>query len=434
MELVSTGLVSFVKNRGAGSRRSTGREPRPGPGRLLGRADGKDRSDGRVICLVLLWLLASPASGQDQQVHMAEVARAIKAPLATAPMYVLEANAERAVPPSTGVLTLRPGQMLSFRASEDPKLLDDVAAAPGSHVWQLPFGLVKVDAGGLKSYLRLVAEVEGGGLVPASGRFRGSLALGLRDSADPAGTTPLRPPVRVLVTADGAVVNPADLTIAHTNLPYERVVLETPERREQVLARICPSFDTDPVVLAVPVRLAQLVLRASPERIQGWGLQTTRLTVSLIPPLQEKLQVQLSSDVGQPDPHQVTLEGDGAATAELRSSGLSGAHVQAESAMSAPASVDVEFEVPLAFLASTLIGGAVGALIRGLVRRRSNSRSRLPTHVMTGLLAGVVVAAGFAVGVNLLGVSLAATYGEAASFVVAALGAYAGTEVLKIGS
>jgi uncharacterized membrane protein YeaQ/YmgE (transglycosylase-associated protein family) len=76
------------------------------------------------------------------------------------------------------------------------------------------------------------------------------------------------------------------------------------------------------------------------------------------------------------------------------------------------------------FVAAVVLGG-----LAGTVATRS-SREAWLRGIVIGIVTGIIVFVAYAVGINLLGVTPAATTGEALAFVLAALGAAAGPKIL----
>ena len=86
---------------------------------------------------------------------------------------------------------------------------------------------------------------------------------------------------------------------------------------------------------------------------------------------------------------------------------------------------------PFLFLAASLLGGIVGSVMDcEAIRRRGTPASRR-AFVVSGVAAGIFAAVAIVIGLNVTGVDLPETSGEAVVFVVAALGTVLGLRGLR---
>ncbi len=87
---------------------------------------------------------------------------------------------------------------------------------------------------------------------------------------------------------------------------------------------------------------------------------------------------------------------------------------------------------PLAFLVAALLGGLFGASLTRLKARKQQRDASWARHVGAGVISGVVGAVAWALGVNLLGVSIRVPNGsEGAAFVIAYLAGHQGLSTLS---
>jgi EamA domain-containing membrane protein RarD len=95
----------------------------------------------------------------------------------------------------------------------------------------------------------------------------------------------------------------------------------------------------------------------------------------------------------------------------------------------------VSFLWPVVFLLAALVGGSLGSTLAELGRKGRAKRTMFIRHFIAGLITGVIVALGFAAGVNLLPVSVVSQlqFNEASVCLVAALGGWLGIGGLKKG-
>jgi hypothetical protein len=164
----------------------------------------------------------------------------------------------------------------------------------------------------------------------------------------------------------------------------------------------------------------------------GFGLATTELHVSLpVEAGSNRRDVVLSARHGVPQPSVLQLAGGESGVSVIRSSGVGRDTVLVTSGPLRSEPLELVYAWPLLFLVASLLGGLVGSLMdAAAVRRRGTSASRR-AYVVSGLAAGVFVAVATVIGLNVTGVDLPATSGEAAVFVVAALGAVLGLRGLR---
>ena len=230
------------------------------------------------------------------------------------------------------------------------------------------------------------------------GVFRGSVGIVL--VGEPSAPS-LSNPVMVQVSAGVDHVDPDEVLIQHTNLPITRVELRDANPVDSVSVRVLTSSNLAGYPTRIPVEAA-LVIEGGSRQLQGWGVGTTRFAVlvrgtSRAPPTD--VAVSLDGD-GSVSPERFSIAPGSTQIVHVRSDGLSGARVTLSSSY-APASVALDYHVPLRFLLFALVGGLVGALLR--VLRIDDARNRrYLRNLLGGVAWGAIVAAAGVLGLNLL--------------------------------
>jgi hypothetical protein len=267
--------------------------------------------------------------------------------------------------------------------------------------------------------------------------YVGQVFVGVEDKDNPKEAPALGRHVQLLITGEAELVTPDNLKLDHANLPYVPVRIEAARPRESVSVHVRPDFDPKGFDLDLRVVRPRLTLQASPLSIQGFGLETTDLTIGVEgATLPAEVNVRLSSDRGRPTPTVVPLGATGLATASLRSIGLGNTVVRADHGLLEPATpVTVAILFPWAFAIAVVLGGTVGGMLRyaGLKAQKVQQIRIVPLvwHAVLGIAAGLVVTTAYAVGINLLNLQPEATTGEALVFALAAIGALASERVVK---
>lgn len=324
-------------------------------------------------------------------------------------------------------VTLRRGDVLVVPTARPPTYDSSAGATP--HV-DLPTQYVMLDrAGTTVLTLSVRFEPQGGGLRydADARRFRGTVLIGLEDSTRRSEQVQLSP-VEIEFTTDADEVTPQRVRIAHTNIPFVEVQVRALDPGDTVSLHIRPVFDPDGQHAPLPVVRPAITIDPSPARIQGFGLETTTLTVTLPPAVgAPPVAIALSADPGALDTTLLAIAAGGVGVTRLRSVGTGAAVVRARFGSVASGETSVMFVFPWPFLVAAVLGGAAGAVLRARRPRDKPGRLRLfPIDLLVGALTGVVVAAAYAVGVNVLGLTLSVRVGEAAVFVLAVVGGYRG--------
>lgn len=263
---------------------------------------------------------------------------------------------------------------------------------------------------------------------PATRQFRGSIAVGLVELGVKGPSKPL-PTVVTFQTLGPVTANPEDAEVQSTAPPFRRVAIAARDPSDKVELRVF-STGMQPVVVAVPVERGRLRLAAK-RRLQGWGLESTEISVAASDGAVSNGQevVLQPPALGTLSPMTVRLQDNGTATAKLRSESTGSIVLTAlSSTLGAPEPLPIEFEFPARFLLSGFVGGIVGAVLRKGGKRAGVKR--WARDLLLGVLTGAVVLGLFVLGVNVTGFPLPPAGGEVLVFLVAAIGAFVGTQLL----
>lgn len=330
---------------------------------------------------------------------------------------VLAAKQPLAVEADTKTVWIRPGEYVVGQWT-DRTVTVEPTTARDAQAWMAGFGFIGLDTEGREVRFRPVIETSGGLIAQGPG-FAGLVHVGLRDVQDPSKKYSLPQPIGLLVSGEADDLTPRQLTLGHINLPFEPVRVVSRDPADTVELTLQASGTTERATVAVPVFRPRLELFVAPPRIQGMGLETADVTVRAVGDSEPAGRViTISPTRGWVETMNLTLDQTGTATTSIRSAWLGTATVNASGAPFAPASESVEFLLPVVFLVAALLGGLAGAYLR--------HGWRMKAVLLDGGLTGIVVAALYAVGVNVLPFQPGARAGEALVFVVAAAGAYLG--------
>lgn len=174
-----------------------------------------------------------------------------------------------------------------------------------------------------------------------------------------------------------------------------------------VLALIAmPSASVQPPAEALQDQDPQLIVRASPSRIQAFGLESTDIFVEVDGRRNpEGLSVKVSTTAGHLAPEGVLqLNEQGVARTRLRAHGIGIATVTATGAGFREAEfARVEFQKPRVFIAAALVGALVGGLLRSNRRQRGPGRADAADAVLVGMMQGFGATLLYVGAINLIG-------------------------------
>jgi hypothetical protein len=371
---------------------------------------------GRPLAVALLCTAVRPLAGQV--VTRADLER-LRATAVRVPV-ILQAGKATADTLRRDVdsLRLRPTQVLVAELRDT------------SHRF-LPFLFLAADPHAARP-LALRPYIEGAPLEYSGATFRGSVALGLLDTLQPDRTVTLPVPIWFHLSADAGEVRPADVPIRHTSLPPSAAVVTAATPGDSLRVLVQPALTLTPITTWLAVHRTLLALEPATARIAGFGLGRTELHVTLPAAAgAARRDVVLSARRGTPDPSVVSLAGGETGRSAIRSSGVGRDTITATSGPLRSAPLELVYGWPFLFLAASLLGGIVGSVMDcEAIRRRGTPASRR-AFVVSGVAAGIFAAVAIVIGLNVTGVDLPETSGEAVVFVVAALGTVLGLRGLR---
>lgn len=341
----------------------------------------------------------------------------------------------------TGVDTIRPDESVVLNPGEILVVADerqgmtaltpDSSAGVGWH-WDVPLSMIVPTEAGPRT-LRVTVQT-GAGLVyvRSDGTFAGDVLIGLEDEERPFARVALTTPVLVQTISLAGEVSPDTISLAHTQVPLKRLRVTSQSPGDSVPLRILYAQQA-PMDIHVPVRRTPLVVAPASVRINGFGLEKAKFSVMLPSELEpDSVQIGFSS-VMQPEarsayavtgkPAVTTIQSRGVGRDTLRVIGPD--YVIATQAY-------IYYAPPWLFLFAAVLGGLVGTLIRDMPRKNHPvERRRLAANILAGVLVGLLVAVAYAIGVNLLPISVNGPPVEAVIFVVSGVGAFLGGGSLR---
>jgi hypothetical protein len=265
----------------------------------------------------------------------------------------------------------------------------------------------------------------------ASGRYEGRVAVGLIEMVASGVRRSLGASINFQLLGD--VQSAPDMAaVTDTAPPFAFIKVSASDPGDSVRVRVMTNLAADPVPLELPVERSRLEL-AGKTRLQGWGLETTDVTVSASDgAVSRGAKVSLTLDRGTIAPAQAVLDDAGTAVLTLRSDGTGGASLSARSARHREVQRAYQYDMPLRSMSASLLGGLGGGALRQFGARRTGMRRRI-AEMLGAVLCGALVWGLFVLGVNVLGIALPSHGGEVLVAVVSALGAYIGVRLLPGG-
>jgi hypothetical protein len=206
--------------------------------------------------------------------------------------------------------------------------------------------------------------------------YRGVALIGVEDTLHTdASVTLLRPLRMQLTTTTGGTVTPPTLAISHTSLDYDSVRIESPDATN---VRIRTGADPEGIVIPIPVRALSIAMIPQQPKLQGLGLATTDIAISLPRgvPRGDTAIITFSSTGSPVRPSSVRLSGAEVATVRLRS-GIPGRDsISAYLDGVLVGGTGVDFVAPWAFLGAALTGILIAGLARFFGAKRRKPRMR----------------------------------------------------------
>lgn len=357
--------------------------------------------------------------------------RAVDVSKLAGPKTVVSATAVRRIPADAAKMTIRPDEYVIARWTAKDLPTTPVQATSNQAV-AAGYGFIAITRDGREVRFRPIIETSGNLQVTPDGTFEGRIFVGLQDLRDPAAAYELPNAVALLVSGQVDSVAPRQLSLTHTNLPFEEITIGARDPSDELELQLLATGTTERATARLKVARPRLEIVPSRRRIQGFGFERMDVTVRAVG-IQRSAErvVSLVSEPGSFESAQVSLNEQGTAVARLRSVSVGTATVQASSPPLTAASAEVQFVWPVATLIASILGGMVGAFIKRMQGGRIRSSRAFRSVLLVGVLSGIVVVALYAVGVNVLPVQPTATAGEVLTFAMAAVGGYLGLQLPK---
>ena len=264
----------------------------------------------------------------------------------------------------------------------------------------------------------------------ATGRYVGSIKIGVNEIGGPAPSRDLSAPISFQVLNDDIAV-PDELLVRRSGFPLSRIRIATFDAADGLTVTVASPFNPEgvPVLLMLAPSFTISINRS----IEGFGLEATTITVSatgLAKPAGKLVRLTVDGPA-KSELLTLRLDENGDASTELRSVGAGRAVVRASLAGFQPVQATVVLSMPYLTLAASTVGGLVGGLIRLLpaIVRRGSAR-RFFVGLAVSVLVGFLIFALYAVGVNLLPFAPTVRVGAILVFAVSAAGAYFGSALL----
>jgi len=305
------------------------------------------------------------------------------------------------------------------------------AASPTDAVYSMPYSLLTIDSAGVERVLVPRFIVKGGFLTydVRLRKYKGIAIVGLEDTVHP-GRFPLAQPFELeLTTTTGGTISPDSLAIDHTSIQYRSAQIVSTDSTN---VRIRTTADPTGFIIGVPVRDMRLTLIPSQRSLEGFGLATTDISLTLPRDMEreDSATVSFSTSSAPVRPGDVVVRGFGTSTVRLRS-GLPGHDTITAYIDGVPVGATVvTFKRPWTFLGATLIGIILGGFARFVSAKRRKRVRALYWDIIKGSPFGVIAAAASAIGLDLLQLKIDDPGTWIAVMLIASIGAWAGARIL----
>jgi hypothetical protein len=341
---------------------------------------------------------------------------------------VRDGTAVRRVSAASSDAPLRANEYMVARWAAKEETVAPIATKDGT-AWSVGFGFIAVRPDGQEIRFRPIIESAGGlSLSGSTSRFQGRIYVGLRDNKNPDAAYPLPQPVSLLVGGQADELQPRQLTIDHTNLPFAEVAIAALDPPDPIDFSLIAAGTSERATVSLPIVRPRLTVVTGRSRIQGFGLETAVISVRAVGLTNpEGRIVTVTSDVASVDPVAVRLDQQGVGTTSVRSVSVGEASINAVSPPLTPAKEAIRFSWPIAFFVASVVGGLAGASLAWV--QTKGKKRKFQTVVIRGVLTGIIVVALYAVGVNVLPIHPTATAGEVLAFALAATGGFVGLKL-----
>jgi hypothetical protein len=256
------------------------------------------------------------------------------------------------------------------------------------------------------------------------------------DISDAQGNAALPIPLTFQIVASNCSVVPSRVTVTNGGTAgAQTTILTCPDPRKE------PAISTfyDPLSRAKSLRvpcqreLGDIVVEAQQRSIFGYGLGTTRITISrlakdhndLTDP--ENLNLTVTTTKGILCGSPIIVSNECAAQIEFRSVGLGRTVITARVGPFSD-SHEVECTFPLSLVIGTLLGGALGGF--GRVFRKPELFKHKYRVILEGTVCGLLIFAAAAAGIVLFTFPPGIIGSELGAFVIAAIAGYTGSAIL----
>ena len=155
--------------------------------------------------------------------------------------------------------------------------------APSAKAWTLPVDIYGLTADGRTIHIKPVIEAAGG--FHAAGReaeFPALVQVRLQDVDDPSAWYDLPTPINLLVGADVDAVDPRQLVVKHTSLPFVEVNVLTANPGDSIEVSVQAGTTPEKATVTIPVVRPSLRVSLAGGRIQGLGLEESGIVVALV--------------------------------------------------------------------------------------------------------------------------------------------------------
>jgi hypothetical protein len=299
--------------------------------------------------------------------------------------------------------------------------------------WVMPYRWLTIDSAGVERLLVPYFVLASGGLtydVP-SRTYRGVAYVGVEDTLHADASVTLARPLKMqLTTTTGGTVTPPALSISHTSLDYDSVRIESPDATN---VRIRTGADPAGIVIPIPVRALSIAMIPQQPKLQGLGLATTDIAISLPRGVSrtDTAIITFSSTSSPVRPSSVKLSGAEVATVKLRSGVPGRDSISAFLDGVLVGGTSVEFVAPWIFLGAAVTGILIAGLARFYGAKRRKRASALTRDILRGAPFGVLAAIAGAIGLDWMKLKIDDPAALPAIVITAALGAWLGTRLLE---
>jgi hypothetical protein len=396
-----------------------------------------------VLTLLAIALSIPPAAGTAQQVMLRRdrLTRLATDSAIRSPVAVLGREGTDTVRVSAEGLQLERGQFAILGAAEGVREVagppvvpeatrdDSMVIDAAERFRTLPFVLITPDAtlSGEWVLRPIYKVVEPMRWRPDQNGFLGSFFFALQDTVRPGESRPVDPAIPFELVGD-ADVAPAQVRIAHTNLPLQRVDVLALDAVDSVRVHVVPGSELGGHDLWIPVQ-PSLTVSIEPRRIQGWGIQTGKVVARVVGTSRvEPIVASATAARSTLDSTRFRIDESGAGEIRFRTSGVGRDTIDVFVAGIGRVTTTVEVVLPWVFLLAAVLGGVFGGVGAAAQTRKGRRKVRWLEHALKGAFAGVLAAvAWYALGISLLRVEVGVDrFNELAVFGFAALAAYFG--------